>query len=176
MQGVNAEHDAQELLKTFWTKEDGTMPVPVDPIAIAGKAGIKVFTAPLESEVSGKLFMKPGRDPEIYVNQSDSYNRQRFTVAHELGHWAKRVAKGEESGEIVDYRGPLAATGTDPQEIYANQFAAALLMPADEVRRLTERGYGPIAIADTMRVSPDAAAFRITNVGGMPVGQLGPAS
>lgn len=179
MQGVNPEFDAEELLRTYWAKEDGKMPVPIDPIAIAGKAGIKVFTAPLEPDVSGKLFMKPGGDPEIYVNQSDSYNRQRFTVAHELGHWAKRVAKGEESGEIVDYRGPLAATGTDPQEIYANQFAAALLMPAKEVLRLTELGYGPIAIADTLRVSPDAAAFRVTNVGtnvGTLVARSGPAA
>jgi Zn-dependent peptidase ImmA (M78 family) len=174
MQGVNPEIDTQELLKTYWAKDDGSVPVPVDPIAIAGKAGIKVFTAPLEQNVSGKLFMTPGRDPEIYVDQSDSYNRQRFTVAHELGHWAKRIAKGEESGEIVDYRGALAATGTDQQEIYANQFAAALLMPAAEVVRLLERGYGPIAIADALRVSPDAASFRVTNIG-VSVGQSGTA-
>jgi Zn-dependent peptidase ImmA (M78 family) len=175
MQGTDPEHDAQELLKTYWARDDGSIPLPVDPIAIAGNAGIKVFTAPLEQDVSGKLFMVAGRDPEIYVNQSDSYNRQRFTVAHELGHWAKRVAKGEESGEIVDYRGALAATGTDPHEIYANQFAAALLMPVDEVVRLTGLGYGPIAIADTLRVSPDAAAFRVTNVGSL-VARSGPAS
>jgi Zn-dependent peptidase ImmA (M78 family) len=161
---MNPEHDAQEMLRTYWAKEDGSIPVPVDPIAIAGKLGIKVFTAPLEQDVSGKLFMQAGRDPEIFLNQSDSYNRQRFTCAHELGHWAKHVAEGVESDEIVDYRGPLASTGIDTQEIYANQFAAALLMPAEEVQRLTERGYGPIAIADTLRVSPDAAAFRVTNV------------
>ena len=155
------------MLRTYWAKEDGSIPTPVDPIAIAGKLGIKVFTAPLEQNVSGKLFMKVGRDPEIYLNGSDSYNRQRFTCAHELGHWSKRVAKGMESGEIVDYRGPLSSTGTDPQEIYANQFAAALLMPTEEVQRLTERGYGPIAIADALRVSPDAAVFRVTNVEGL---------
>jgi Zn-dependent peptidase ImmA (M78 family) len=164
MQGVNPERDAEEVLRTYWARTDGAIPVPVDPIAIAGKLGINVFTASLEPDISGKLFMKAGRDPEIYLNQSDSYNRQRFTCAHELGHWAKRIAEGVESGEIVDYRGPLASTGTDAQEIYANQFAAALLMPAEEVQRLTERGYGPIAIADTLRVSPDAAAFRVTNV------------
>lgn len=170
---MSAERDAEEMLRTHWAREDGTIPLPVDPIAIAGKLDIKVFTAPLEQNVSGKLFMKVGQDPEIYLNQADSYNRQRFTCAHELGHWTKHVAEGVESGEIVDYRGPLSSTGTDHQEIYANQFAAALLMPAEEVQRLTERGYGPIAIADTLRVSPDAAAFRVTNVGGL-VGQPGP--
>jgi Zn-dependent peptidase ImmA (M78 family) len=162
---MSAEHDAEELLKTNWAKADGTVPIPVDPIAIAGKLGLKVFTAALEPNVSGMLFMRPGSDPEIYLSQSDSYNRQRFTCAHELGHWAKRVAAGEESAHIVDLRGPLAATGSDPQEIYANQFAAALLMPKGEVLRLRQRGYGPIAVAERLKVSADAASFRITNLG-----------
>ncbi|HEV3321549.1 MAG TPA: ImmA/IrrE family metallo-endopeptidase [Solirubrobacteraceae bacterium] len=161
---MNPERDAQEMLQTYWAKEDGTLPLPVDPIAIAGKLGIKVFTAVLEPNVSGMLFMRPGSDPEIYLSQSDSYNRQRFTCAHELGHWSKRVAAGEESAHVVDYRGPLAATGNDSQEIYANQFAAALLMPAPEVLRLKERGYSPIAVADELRVSPEAASFRIANL------------
>lgn len=161
---MSAERDAEEMLRTHWAREDGAIPLPVDPIAIAGKLDIKVFTAVLAQDVSGKLSMKAGQDPEIYLNQSDSYNRQRFTCAHELGHWAKHVAEGVESREIIDYRGPISSTGTDSEEIYANQFAAALLMPAEEVQRLTERGYGPVAIADTLRVSPDAAAFRVTNV------------
>jgi Zn-dependent peptidase ImmA (M78 family) len=163
--GVNPERDAQEILRAYWAKGDGSIPLPVDPIAIAGKLGIKVLTAQLETNVSGMLFMKAGQDPEIYLNRSDSYNRQRFTCAHELGHWAKRVAEGIESDQIVDYRGPLSSTGTDSLEVYANQFAAALLMPAEEVMKLRERGYGPIAVADALRVSPDAAAFRITNLG-----------
>jgi Zn-dependent peptidase ImmA (M78 family) len=162
---VDPEHDAHEMLTTHWAKEDGTIPVPIDPIAIADKAGVKVLTAVLEPNVSGMLFMKPGNDPEIYLSQSDSYNRQRFTCAHELGHWAEHVAQGEESAHIVDYRGPLSTTGSDPQEIYANQFAAALLMPAPEVLRLRERGYGAIAVADKLRVSADAASFRIANLG-----------
>ncbi len=165
MEGVNAERDAQEMLRTHWATWTGDIPVPIDPIAIARKLDIKVFTALLEQNVSGKLFMKAGRDPEIYLNQSDSYNRQRFTCAHELGHWVKHVAEGVESDEIVDYRGPLASTGTDTQEIYANRFAATLLMPAEQVRRMTERGYGPVAVADALRVSPDAAQFRIKNLG-----------
>ena len=161
---VNPEQDAQEMLTIYWAKKDGTIPLPVDPIAIAEKAGIKVLTAVLEPNVSGMLFMKPGSDPEIYLSQSDSYNRQRFTCAHELGHWNKRVTEGQESAHVVDYRGPLSTTGGDPQERYANGFAAALLMPAPEVLRLKRHGYGPIAMADKLRVSPEAASFRIANL------------
>jgi Zn-dependent peptidase ImmA (M78 family) len=161
MQGVDAERDALEVLSTYWAREDGAITVPVDPIAIARKLDMAVYTADLAEDVSGMLFMKPGRDPEIYLSRTDNYKRQRFTCAHELGHWAKHIAEGVESDEVVDHRGSLASTGTDPSERYANQFAAALLMPTDEVRRLQERGYGPVALADTLRVSPEAATYRI---------------
>jgi Zn-dependent peptidase ImmA (M78 family) len=164
MQGLNPETDAEELLRTYWSREGNTIVLPVDPVAIAGRLGIRVFTASLDANISGMLIMAGGSDPEIYLSRSDSYNRQRFTCGHELGHWAQNVAKGIESAEITDFRGPLSGAGTNSSEIYANQFAAALLMPAEEVHRLKEQGYGTAAVADTLRVSPDAAAFRITNL------------
>jgi Zn-dependent peptidase ImmA (M78 family) len=164
MQGIDPERDAQEVLHTYWAKEDG-ISVPVDPIAIARKLDMAVYTADLQEDVSGMLFMKPGRDPEIFLSRTDNYKRQRFTCAHELGHWAKHIAEGVDSDQIVDYRGSLASTGTDPAERYANQFAAALLMPSDQVRRLKERGYGPIALADMLRVSPEAVTYRLENLG-----------
>jgi Zn-dependent peptidase ImmA (M78 family) len=164
MEGVDPRRDAEEVLKAYWAKEDGSIPVPVDPIAIARKLGFKVYTARLESDVAGWLVMSPGQDPEIYLNGSDSYNRQRFTCAHELGHWARNVAKGIESERLVDYRSSLASEGTDPKEIYANQFAAALIMPEDIVRQLADQGYGPVALADRLRVSADAASFRLKNL------------
>jgi Zn-dependent peptidase ImmA (M78 family) len=162
---LGPELDAEQLLITHWARKDGTIPLPIDPIAIARKLHIGVFTAPLEEDVSGKLFLKPGHDPEIYLNESDNYNRQRFTCAHEMGHWNKRLAAGvEKDEEIVDYRGPLASTGTNSDEIYANRFAAALLMPAEEIERLRQQGYGPVPIADKLRVSPEAASFRLANL------------
>jgi Zn-dependent peptidase ImmA (M78 family) len=164
-QGLDPERDAEEVLRTYWAKEDGAITVPVDPIAIARKLDMGVYTADLAENVSGMLFMKAGSDPEIYLSRTDNYKRQRFTCAHEIGHWTKHVAEGVESDQIVDYRGSLASTGTDPSERYANQFAAALLMPAEEVRRLQGRGYGPVALSDMLRVSPEAAAYRLQNLG-----------
>jgi Zn-dependent peptidase ImmA (M78 family) len=164
MEGKDPKRDAEEVLRTYWAKEDGNIPVPVDPIAIAHKLGFKVYTSALESDVAGMLVMNPGQDPEIYLNESDSYNRQRFTCAHEIGHWAQHVAEGVESGRFVDHRGALAAEGTNPEEIYANQFAATLVMPEHKVRQLADRGYGPVALADRLRVSADAASFRLKNL------------
>lgn len=164
MTNRSAIQDADEVLRTYWANDENTIPVPVDPIAIAHKLGIKVYTADLEPNVSGMLFIWAGKDPEIYLNASDSYARQRFTCAHEIGHWRKRVAEGVQEEQHVDYRGALATQGTDPSEIYANQFAAELLMPEVETRKLVEQGYGTVAIADKLRVSVDAATFRLKNL------------
>lgn len=163
--GVDPERDALEILSTHWVREDGAVMVPVDPIAIARKLEMSVYTADLADDVSGMLFMRAGSDPEIYLSRTDNYRRQRFTCAHELGHWAKHVAKGVESDKIVDHRGPLASTGGDADERYANRFAAALLMPKDEVARLQAKGYGPVALADVLRVSPEAASYRLQSLG-----------
>ncbi len=77
------------------------------------------------------LVKRRGEDPEIYVHASDSLNRQRFTCAHELGHYVKRSAMGDEEWEYVEHRALLASQGTDPEEVYANKFAAGLLMSED---------------------------------------------
>src|SRR5581483_6981448 len=85
------EQDAAELLHATWIGEDGTIVIPVDPFYIAKRLGIQVFTASLDQGVSGLLRKEAGYDdPRIYVNSSDSRNRQRFTCAHELGHYIRR--------------------------------------------------------------------------------------
>ena len=55
----------------------------IDVYSIAEKANLKVFEAALPEQVSG--IYEPQRK-EIYIKQSDSVNRKRFTIAHELGH------------------------------------------------------------------------------------------
>jgi Zn-dependent peptidase ImmA (M78 family) len=158
---LDAEREAQQLLSTVWAHR----PVPVDPIQIAQQLGIKVFTAGLEGGVAGMLVKRPGQDPEIYINGHDSTNRQRFTAAHELGHYVKHIAAGEDDWEHIDYRNALAAQGTDPDEIFANQFAASLLMPRDEIVRFKERhGYGLPTLAYEFGVSEDAMNFRLANL------------
>src|SRR3954468_23803397 len=87
-----AEREANHLLKTAWHRDDHGFAVPVDPFRIARRLGIQVFAASLEDDVSGMLVKKPGHDAEIYVNGDDSENRQRFSCAHELGHYILRAS------------------------------------------------------------------------------------
>jgi Zn-dependent peptidase ImmA (M78 family) len=59
----------------------------------------------------------------------------------------------------------LASAGTDEREIFANQFAANLLMPESEVRSRWQRTASPVTLAAAFRVSQDAMSFRLRNLG-----------
>ena len=69
-------------------------------------------------------------NPIILVNQFHSEARKRFSKAHELGHF---LLQKEFDGLRVDkqmfFRNELSKKGIDSDEIEANRFAAALLMP-----------------------------------------------
>jgi Zn-dependent peptidase ImmA (M78 family) len=157
-----AERDAQDLLERL-----GVTDIPVDPITIARALGLKVWTSRLEPNVAGVLDKRSGQPPEIYVNASDHINRQRFTVAHEVGHFIERAVQGkaDETGSFVDYRDDLATQGTNPAERYANGFAAALLMPARHVRDLWESCQDPEILAQKFQVSAAAMRNRLDNLG-----------
>jgi Zn-dependent peptidase ImmA (M78 family) len=169
---MGAEEDARELLKTAWAAAGSgeVVPLPVDPFAIAQALGIKAYSANLAEGVSGMLVKRAGEDAEIYVHASDSQNRQRFTCAHEIGHYVSRSAAGDIAWEYVERRDLLTSQGTDQDEIYANQFAAALLMPREAVearyRELENPSLsGAAALAVAFGVSADAMQYRIKNLG-----------
>jgi Zn-dependent peptidase ImmA (M78 family) len=161
---MNPEQSAQALLKTAW-QQDGQIALPVDPFRIAQKLGIKAFSAALDEGVSGFLIKRPGQDAEIYVHAQDSSNRQRFTCAHELGHYVKRSATGDDAWEYVEQRNLISTAGTNQEEIYANQFAAALLMPKDEIVARFKEGASAATFAPEFGVSADAMHFRLKNLG-----------
>src|SRR5260370_41482123 len=59
------------------------LPIPVEKIAKA--IGAQVVFSPLDDELSGMVFVKENV-PIIGVNSLHHPNRQRFTIAHEIGH------------------------------------------------------------------------------------------
>lgn len=157
-----AERDAAKLLQATW---DGG--VPVDPVAIARVAGLRVLEAELDENTLGALVKQPGQDPTILLNEGDSKNRRRFTCAHELGHFVRRSEEADEYTR-VDLRSPLSATGENSEEVYANEFAACLLMPEDEVKSLHSTGMSDLEMAIRFKVSREAMQFRLKNLELMP--------
>jgi Zn-dependent peptidase ImmA (M78 family) len=160
-----AEREANDLLKTAWRLDENGFAVPVDPFQIARRLGLQVFAASLEPDVSGMLVKRPGHDAEIYVNGDDSENRQRFSCAHEIGHYILRASsRPDDSFGYIDRRGEIASAGRNPAEIFANQFAAELLMPQENVRRCAAT-MSDAALAALFQVSVGAMKYRLENLG-----------
>ncbi len=155
-----AAEQSARLLTTAWPF--GT--IPVDPVTIARAAGLRVLDAPLDEDTLGALIKQPGQEPTIMINQSDPENRKRFTCAHELGHWVRRSEEAEEYS-TVDLRSGLSAMGADPEEVFANEFAACLLMPEPAVKNMQANGLNDIQLAIEFKVSREAMQFRLKNLG-----------
>lgn len=158
---MNPETDASELLNVLWRGKSH----PVDPVQIARDLGLNVVEADLPENVSGALIKDTDKDPVIFLSKSDSNNRKRFTCAHEIGHYVYRLANNGSHYEYVDLRDDSSSRGDNNEEIYANQFAANLLMPAKAVKRLHSQGLPIFLIAQHFGVSDDAIRFRLKNLG-----------
>lgn len=153
-----AAKDAAALLNSLWG-----LGIPVDPVAIARKAGLRVLEAKLDEQTMGALVKQPGQDPTILLNEDDGDNRKRFTCAHEIGHFVRRSNEADEY-TTVDLRGPLSASGQDEEEVYANEFAACLLMPEAEVKVFEELGLSELDMAIRFKVSREAMHYRLENL------------
>ena len=156
-----AEGAAATVLTEFWFKDSHGLPkVPVDPIAIARRLGIDVFASMLDREVAGIIVKEHGGTPSIHLNLNDALVRQRFTCGHEIGHYMRHEDTNDYG--YVDYRDTLSSRGTDPEERWANGFAAALLMPKEVVDRW--RRQGPEYLARHLNVSLEAMRNRLANL------------
>ena len=147
-------------------------PIPVEKIAKA--LGAHVRFSPFDEELSGMIYIKDGV-PIIGVNSLHHPNRQRYTIAHELGHLElhRQLITSEvhvDKNFPVLMRDPQSASGTEQVEIQANQFAAELLMPRTLIELAIDKKEfdidddGPIAeLAKKFRVSKQALEYRIRN-------------
>jgi Zn-dependent peptidase ImmA (M78 family) len=166
-----SEHAAREQARALVEKLGlKAPPVPVEKLAKA--LGVRVEYNPFDDELSGMAFVRDGK-PIIGVNATHHPNRQRFTIAHELGHVLLHRSRLE-AAVLVDKsknfipRDPMSAEGTDPVEVQANAFASELLMPAKLVRQVLSESTRDlhdddylIALAKRFRVSLAALQFRL---------------
>lgn len=134
---------ARESAETIHSEYPELFKVPVPVERIARKMGVTVRFEPMDKDISGMIFVREGR-PIIGVNSLHTPNRQRFTIAHELGHFALHRDKIEKEIHLDTNFGGLmrdqnAAKGVYEIEIEANTFAAELLMPRRELTEEVEK-------------------------------------
>jgi Zn-dependent peptidase ImmA (M78 family) len=125
--------------------------------------GIPVVIAALREGIAGCCWRDGGRTV-LWVNGMQPAVRQRFTLAHELGH----LRCGHDERMAVDTFDTLAGRTTDSREIQANAFAAELLAPAAGARAMVE---GEPTLEDVVRIaarygiSAIAALYRLNTLG-----------
>ncbi len=119
---------------------------------VAGKMPIAVKPVDGSEQFDG-VRLTNGNKIVIAYNKNKPPTRQRFTLAHELGHCL--LGHGEQ-GSTLDL------SSKEPEEIEANAFAAELLIPrralAEEV---AQNGFDPETTARRYKVSVSALWWRL---------------
>lgn len=168
----NPTTEAQKLLKNARIENP---PVRVEKIAEKLKA--KLSFEPFEGEdgISGILY-RDEKQTVIGINSTHSKVRQRFTIAHEIGHLV--LHDGDlfvDQTMRVNFRDKRSSLAENKNEIEANKFAAELLMPQEMIRRevmkritkkkVTTEDQLITELARIFDVSEQAMGYRLFNLG-----------
>jgi Zn-dependent peptidase ImmA (M78 family) len=141
---------------------------PIDIEHLVSKyADLKFADIPFDGADGISLNLKViGKTTRVIVNQNMPAARQRFTMAHELGH----VIIPWHVGTIIDHLDPEKAGETGHYwevEEEANTFGAALLMPQNFIDELVAEENNlarvNLIITKECEVSPIASAIRLSS-------------
>lgn len=152
--------------------ECGVTEAPVPLEQIAHHIGATILYEPFDGDLSGMVLKKKGRIV-IGINSTHHPNRQRFSIAHEIGHVVLHKSDQVHIDKqfLVKMRDDISSQAIDPEEIEANTFAAALLMPEAMLKNDLadsemdcENELGIKELAGKYGVSRKAMTFRLTNL------------
>jgi predicted transcriptional regulator len=135
--------------------------LPVNMGKLSKAFGVTAYIAHLNNGVSGQIIKDDNEADKyaIFVSDSDSKNRQRFTAAHELSHFL--LHKDKIGDGIVD--SPLYRSSLSNQiEVEANKLAADILMPYEKINTEIDKGIKTISkLAEYFGVSTQAMKVRL---------------
>jgi Zn-dependent peptidase ImmA (M78 family) len=151
-----------------------TIPVPVEEVA--ERLGAKLSYEPFDDEedISGVLY-RSEEQIVIGINSKHVKARQRFSIAHEIGHLVLHKGALFVDKTVRFNRDAISSKAVDQKEIQANQFAAELLMPENLIlnevnKRLKKKSkLSELVIIDELAgvfgVSTQSMEFRLINLG-----------
>lgn len=157
---LGAVDNAEEILEL--AKKQNICLTPLDVEKLADKLGIRVIRVPMDSDISGNLKYDLENEQWIMcVNALHHDTRQRFTIAHEIGHYIlHRKDKIEFTDKVFFRDGAI-----DVYEHEANRFASNILMPeADFIHYVRYVSDNINDIAAYFGVSPLAVEYRAKQV------------
>lgn len=118
-----------------------TNQVPIDLYMLLKKIGISALPMDfsyLEKKLNKGhilgLVLSTKNDAVIYYSENDTPNRQRFTIAHELGHICSHLKPDTNDYPYIDWR--IEEEASNDNEKKANVFAGELLIPLKKLKEV----------------------------------------
>lgn len=171
------ENKSKDILNDF-----DLMKVPIDVESLSTKLNILIEEQNLDNDISGFLVKKKNKNI-IGLNIMHPEVRQRFTIAHEIGHLTLHT----ETSLFVDYYKGSMLFQKENKKLYrkdkgnynnynqekeANAFAASLLMPKVLIRKELNKLNNDFDYEDIVnkfsrrfKVSSQAMDYRLKSLG-----------
>jgi hypothetical protein len=130
----------------------------------------------MNGTLSGLLLVGPNVR-EIWVSAAEaerSQGRERFTIAHELGHFLLHIGESTPPSNFFacrekDIHSTTPSRKQRSKEIEANRFAAELLMPEQLIEKLAHQWKASVPkMSNLFNVSAEAMGIRLTQLGLLP--------
>jgi len=159
----------QKLAEDIATQLEYQPAGDLEPILkrLGGRLVIKDFWD-LENTDSGSIEIDGPGKFDIYVSNLTSALRDRFTIAHEIGHYVLHYLYPRKNGEELTkvFATRYIDAENQREEWEANWFAASFLMPEEKFKAAYGRHGGDFsAIAEEFGVSRKAAKVRAKATG-----------
>jgi len=150
---------------------------PIDVYKVLECLNIKLNKVEKFNDILGEIEVKNG-EPIITINTFNHLypEREKFTIAHELGHLCKHIAPNQ-IDKFVDTEETMKRNNNiwNFREYEANKFAARLLIPVDLLKKeilsfMNERQIDNVNeliahLAKKFEVSKQAMRYRLKNLG-----------
>lgn len=155
-----ATQSAEKLLR-----DEGYDGLTIDPFEIAASRDIMVQAKPSTHDGVSGMLLRQGNDfCIVYATHIPSLGFQRFSVAHELGHYFLDGHMDQVLGTSGVHESRTGFSTSDVYELEADHFAAGLLMPSVPFKRELRRRPPGLAtvtqLADLCVTSRTATAIR----------------
>lgn len=159
-----------EVISDLFGKFPHLHVAPINVHSLAKSLHMDIIEKNYENEMDAAALHHNGRRL-ILVNNSQSANRKRFSIAHEIGHHLLHSDPLNVDIEI-HHRDIKSSQGTDVKEVEANCFAASILMPERLLRSIIASGgiknFSDEVIeslASKFQVSSQAMTIRLGSLG-----------
>ena len=155
-----ARNMARKVLKDYKLSE-----VPTDLTIIFAGLDLKYIELNDANEIDGAILEIEGKPAIAVLNKARPLQRQRFTLAHELGHIFLEHIKRDiyDPEEIRESDVQSSGKTKPPKEVEADTFAAELLVPYEHLKIYTSDINNIDKLAGIFLVSKQAMTLAVMN-------------